>query len=571
VLPDFPDAGTDVRELSRSLKALESECSTIVDNLVREFHALTASLAHILRLGSKTAETIEAGTAASIPNDISQLADSVGEFVRNRVETNEDLIEVVRQEQELVQRLLRINSGNRSIAQEIRMLSILTSVEVALIGESGSAFNYLTRELQAASETVQQSASELAELARSRKRAIRETLQKMTSDLPRISQQYHLIKTRLERAVSEANLSVSELTACPTQFRTSLELVAGRISNVVSAIQLQDITRQQSEHVRAALDKIAAQFDADHPCITVCEAALALRVQILQLANVQQTIETWSSQIDECLEAIQTISHTRLERIAPLVLENQTRLLGHLLCVEQIERECENDSADIAEALSGVAGLLQIVGEHTRVDRLTRDRLQLLSFNSIIESRKMGDRANVMREISCNITRIAAQWDHMAEGSENASLEMRCLMDQARSAVESLTAKKDRELRDRRLAIAGALANLQADSRVTAADAAELGTLSSSLGRQIEAACSFSRSLGTLTEGLARSIGQLERLRRSVQVSANNCECNPAPLESEYSQMYTTEIERQILRAALYGEALPTPADAMPETSVELF
>ena len=68
---------------------------------------------------------------------------------------------------------------------------------------------------------------------------------------------------------------------------------------------------------------------------------------------------------------------------------------------------------------------------------------------------------------------------------------------------------------------------------------------------------------------------QLEAQRDKMQEAAGEAEgeeCDRAALESAYSGRYTTEIERSIMRAALYGESVPAAtAAAIAGNDVELF
>lgn len=571
VLADWPEPIEFLGDASALLKRVGPECEARMEDLVLEFEALAACVTEIILLSSKTAQSIESGAIPLIPAKTENLVQRTEEFVRDRLEATAAVLEAVRCEQEILEKLEHHNAANRSIAQEIRMLSLLTSMEVARMGESGCGFQYLARELSAASETVSGCAREIAERARTRKVAIQQSERKMDALLPRLRRQFGQVERQLHDALGEVKASIGKLSACPSQVKGCADSVAFRISGVVSAIQTHDITRQQTEHVRDTLAKMAAQLRAPKGAPRNGELALGLRVQALQLENIKQSMEMWSSHIDDCLESILQVSQSRLEYIAPAVLRQEEQLSARLLEIEGIERTCEMESAEIAEGFSGLSSLGNLVGEHVRLAHTTRDGLQLLSFNSIVESRNLGIKADVVLEISRNITRISAQWGQMAEKSEETKTEIQTLIDRTHEGIALLSNEKDDLLQAVRVDIAGALEELKAAAHGAARNGAKLAELTAGLRERTEAARAISQSLKKIAACVFQSMEKVDAVRRSPAALGGEAECDLAALEAQCSECYTTEIERSILRAGLYGEVLPEAAGAIAGNDVELF
>jgi hypothetical protein len=340
---------------------------------------------------------------------------------------------------------------------------------------------------------------------------------------------------------------------------------------VVCAIQSHDITRQQTEHVRDALAGIVSRMRVGDDQWPAWELAMGLRVQVLQLKNVQLDMEAWSSHIDECLASILDVSQSRLERVAPVVLAQEEQLSGRLLQIERIEKECEQDGVEAAEALSGLSSLVTLVSEHDRIARITRDRLQLLSFNSIIEARNLGSKADVMLEISKNISRVASAWGQMTEKSAETRMEIQRLMDQTHGEITTLSGERDPALQEAQMEITDALGDLRRAAQCVAANAAQVGQLTAGLQERIDMGRSISGSFRKVTAEIGCSIELIEKLRQEVDYAGADKKCDLAALEGEYSQPYTTEIERSILRLALYGETVQAAQPAAMGNEVELF
>ena len=568
---DIPDSVLSLEQVTTLLDAMGAECEAAIGELVREFEDLAVRVGKVLHLAGLTAQSIDAVAVPAIPAKVQQLIERTDGFVRDRLEADSAVLDAVKGQQRLVEKLLDLNTGNGSAALEIRMLSVLTSMEVARLGESGSGFQYLVRELQSASETISSGAREFARRGRLRSRAMQDTRRRISASLPHKRNRFRAVEDQLRRVLGDVRLSVEELSACPAQLRACAETVSSRISGVVSAVQSYDITRQQSEHVRDALSGIAARIGAGAGDAPAGELAMGLRVQVLQLENVKAAMESWTSQIDECLESICAVSQTRLERVAPMVLAQEEQLSGRLRQIESIEGECESDSLEAAEAFASLSTLVALVAEHARIAQMTRDRLEMLSFNSIIEARNLGAKADVMLEISKNVTRIASGWGVTAKQSAITRAELKQRMDETQATITIVREERDVALREARSAIAGALGDLRSAAQCAAGNAAEMARWTDGLHERIETARSISRSLSNITDRIERSIRQIDEMRQNLMGSAAEKECDPARLEEEYSRSYTTEIERHILRAALYGEAVPIGEQAETGNDVELF
>lgn len=570
VCGNIADSAVPLEQVAESLAEAVNECESTVAALVEEFEALAERVSKLLQFAGMTTQSIEAASVLEIPGKVQRLTARIRQLVRDRFDADAAVSDAVSDEQKLVNRLLSLSTGNQSISREIRTLSVLTTIEVARLEESGSGFQYLARELRAASETMSAGAREFTGRVRLRRRAIEQTRRRVSAMLPETERQFSQIEGQLEDVLNRVNISVEELSACPSQLTDCGESVAGRIAGVVSAIQVHDITRQQSQHVCNALLEMAAKT-RQHSESPACEMAMGLRIQVYQLKNVKAVMEAWSSRIDECLESILSVSQSRLEQVAALVLVQEQQLFVGLRRIEAIEQQCEQDRAEVDEALSGLASLLALADEHVRIAQTTRDRLQLLSFNSIVGARKLGSRANVMLEISRQITRTASGWRAVAEDAERTSAELQRRMDRSHNAIASLMDKREDALRGALSEASGPLAALKTAAECATENAARMAELTAGLHERVTIARSISRSLRNISSEIGGSADRLEAMRGELAGEDGDGERNLQALEAEYSGAYTTEAERNILRAALYGEALPAAELAVTGNDVELF
>lgn len=56
------------------------------------------------------------------------------------------------------------------------------------------------------------------------------------------------------------NIELAQLTRIPADFQDCVSVIADNISRIVAAVQMQDLTRQQTEDVQGALNRISGEM-----------------------------------------------------------------------------------------------------------------------------------------------------------------------------------------------------------------------------------------------------------------------------------------------------------------------
>lgn len=567
----IPDPVALVEDAAALLDGLGPECERLVEDLVREFQYLDRLVSRTIFLAGRTVESIQASAISSIPSKIEKLVGYVQGLVRDRLETNRTILRAVRSEKQSLGILSRLNNENNYIAKEIWELCLLTKMEVERLDESGRGFAYLAGELGLASEAISAGAREIVDGARVHQRLVQAAEHNLAASLPRLHREFQKVEDELQKMLGGVKSAVSQLSTYPAEFKVSADSAAERIAGVVSAIQSHDITRQQAEHVKSALAGILKMIREADGMHTGSEIELRLRVQAFQLENAKSAMESWSSQIRECLDGLLQVSASRLESIAPLVLQKEGELSTGLGEIERVERECEIGSLEATEGLSGLSDLVGLVERHAQQARATHDRLRLLSVNSMVESRQLGSQADVILEISKNITRVFSRWGEMAERSRKTKVEIQNLIAQTGKEITMLTHEGSLEMRNALADIGLVLDDMKNAATSAAESTLQMGASSAAFQQGIEGAGRILHSISSITARIARSVEGLHEASRLIGGTGAQPNCNLAELEADYLAGYTTEMERNILREALYGEMLPVTQPASIGNGVELF
>ncbi|MGB6159507.1 MAG: hypothetical protein WBH45_14565 [Acidobacteriaceae bacterium] len=560
-----------LRDLESALGAVVAESEREVEQLAHDFEGLARETSTILEIAGVIAGCAGDERMGSVLPGVRRLASAAKGFLRERVEATARILETVTAEGALLERLARLTRGQKAIVRETEMLRVLTNIEVARLGEVGAGFQYLAHELDDFAQSVARSTNELTRLTDERRKAIDETRRSLTAEVPRMREEFARVEQSLETAVASVEAALEQLFGTPVRFSGCVEEIASQIAGVVAAIQAHDITRQQIEHVQAALLTIAAELEGEGGPSAGTGAGLA--IQSYQLRSVRETVRGWTAQISTCLEAIGHITSSEILELGPVVLAQQRALGGHLARIEKLEEECEADNARVQASFAGISGLMQLVNEHLERSKVVRDRLQLLMFNSIVEASHLGSQADGILEISTTIKRISATWGEITTGSEAATEEIRTLVEQSRSTLEAFSEARKGGLRAARGETMGGLGVLRDAAECADRRGREIQRATLGLQAKIEEVGGPGHRLEVCFQRLDAAVEGIEGARRQGEEEgdAGDVAFDAEEVERRFSADYTTEMERAVLRAALEGGPMPVAQPNFAGNSVELF
>jgi methyl-accepting chemotaxis protein len=582
-----------LEQAEQELQALVRDSEDEIAGVVRDFGDLACETDVILGFAAEIVKCVEAESILSVLGSAESLGIAARQFLQERLKATSGALDTVTSEARLLEGLSGLTREQRAIARETQTLSVLTNIEVARLGELGYGFQYLAHQLDDFSQAVAKGTKELAGHTEERKRAIEETRRMLAVELPQIRRELARMETDLGKALEMVNSRLTALLQTPEQFRACVGEIAGQIAGIVSAVQMHDITRQQLEHVGQGL-RIVAQMvrglekrklemrNLECPNLAdgyfeeaaeTSRISAGLQIQAGQLTSIGQDEGEWVARIRSCIEGILRISCSEVVEIGPAVLLQVQELSAQLGGIETLEQDSQAVNSEVEGALAGLSSLMQLVGEHLERSTGARDRLRLLTFNSIIEASHLGARADAILEISQSIKRLAAVWSGITDRSGQAMEEILLLVKQVQEDIKRLSEEGNHGLRDAQSGTRAGLEKLRGSADFAARQAKEIET---STGR-LQARTTAIGAKADRLEGCFARVGgvrkRIEDLSRIIEGETPGAlgRCDRAEAESLFGEAYTTEIERQVLRAVLRGEPLPAREICLAGNDVELF
>ncbi|MGB8012750.1 MAG: hypothetical protein WCF68_14140, partial [Terriglobales bacterium] len=407
---------------------------------------------------------------------------------------------------------------------------------------------------------------------------IAQTRRVLLAELPRMREDLVRIDADLGNALALVDASLTQLSSTPAQFRACVEDIARQIAAVVAAIQSHDINRQMNEHVQEAFALISARLiavgDSESDVAEELPRAYAgLTIQIGQLKTIEDTVAQWTSQIKTCMSDILRVSTSEVFGIGRAVLEQEQQVSSQLACIERLEFETQADSERTQHSVAGLSQLMQFVGEHVKRAESVRDRLRLLAFNSIIEASHLGTKADAILAISQSIKEISMEWSRITDQSARVLQEIFRLVKETNAVMEAFSESSSAQLREAQAETKTGLDSLRNAAKFTARQAHEMQSANEEMQTKIREIGKTGESLDACFGRSAAVLAEIEALRIHLENGHPGVRhgYDAKEVEQMFSAFYTTELEREVLRAALQGGGSTVARMVLTGNSVELF
>jgi hypothetical protein len=560
------------------LQSLARSSQSEIESVAKSFESLSGDTETLLSLAATIVASVEDEKVSRVLPSVQTLGAAAKSFIEDRLQATSGILQTVTAEVGLLHQLSGVTRIQGEIALKISALSVLTKIEAARLGKMGEGFQYLACELADFSRSLTKDTLELARHTDQRRASIQTTHGVLSADLPRMQEELSRIEALVGEDLAMLNTSFLRFSSTPGRFRLSVEEIARQIAGVVAAVQTYDITRQQLEHVHDALVVIAEKLRAELTSTGGSDQELAqiyagLTIQIYQLNSVKSTLACWTSQIRTCMAGILNVSTSEVAGISPLVLEQEREVSSKISHIELLEQESQSHSDKMRRTLAGLSSLVQLISEHIQKSKTVLNRLRLLSLNSMIEASSLGGHADTILAIARSIVEISVEWRENTDQSGNAMQDILRHVEQVDLAMEAFSESRAENLHSSQAQTRSALDSLRAAAAFAGRQSQNMESASETMRIKIAQV----ERTGDL---LDRSFGRIDvvldeiemlKLRLETDHPAITTGFDATKVEHLYSAAYTTEVEREVLRAALDGTAIPLALQSFGGNTIELF
>ena len=556
------------------LAQVASEGEVAMEHTARAFRGLAEQSDAILKGAGAIVACVDPQSQDDVLDAVQSLCLTITVLLEQRLDAAASILGALQEEDRLLKKLTQITWRQEAIASHLAALSVLTDVEVAQLGSAGGDFVVLARELSSFSKAISQQTLELSSRTVSRHKAIEESGRELAATVPLLRADLNRMESGIGEQLQRISFLLEQMATIPEQFRTYAQKTAEQITAVVAAIQSYDITRQQIEHVQAGIQIITQKISEEsNGAETWPTVHAGLAVQTLQLTNINATASNWTGQASSCMDALQKLSVSELVSIGPAVLSQERELTSRLSQIGSLKQKCDDYNNRVAGSLSGLSGLLEIVNEHLERSEGVRHRLQLLTFNSLIEAHRLDRRGAVVAAIAQLIREVALEWTGIADESKLTLAEITRLVGQTGKVMEVFSESRNEKLRGNEEHAGAALDAVRSAAEFVAGESAKMQAVTERMHADLASNGNPSERLQACFHPLDDVMIRMKSVSKTIEAENPRVaeSWNSAEVERLFSASYTTEVERQVLRAALHEGEMPALHQVATGNDVELF
>jgi len=297
----FPDErGSGIETLSvwrgslcSAIETLRQMAGTTEDEFLQigaEVQGFYQRSIDITRTSKQLLEIVSGERVQTLTGRLQQMISDMEAYLTEARTRSSESCKTLEQVQVLLDKLSEPLDVFRKMYKALRMLSISTKIESARLGEMGSGFVNLAMDVEKLSHQVNDKTAAI--LAH---RTMMETMIDSNLTAVRSSEaaQDATVASSLKSTASSLQELVSVNERC-TQFGATVATISagvtGSISEVVSSLQMHDMTRQQIEHVVEALERLLAVLpDSDIKATDEnrCQALIVESGDVCELQEAQ--------------------------------------------------------------------------------------------------------------------------------------------------------------------------------------------------------------------------------------------------------------------------------------------
>ncbi len=470
-----------------------------------------------------------------------------------------------------------------------RTVAVLTRIETSRLSQSGSGFDTLASDMTQLAESLETRVKRSIVIADSLIAPIEQALADLASveldqaaNLPslieKISAQLSSFQERLQHA--------GDLSAT---LGVRYDAIAAGFRQVIVALQVHDITRQQVEHVAQTLRSLVEEstpYRAEDPAVSVPRvvsrsrraSASILALQSLQLEHAGNKFAVAVSAIMKSLDQIAIhicelseesrrlldLSESEKQNLAGDVEEGYTAVLAGL-------QHCAKASSTSADART----LLQQAINSMRppVSEIQMFELQILrlAMNASICAVRAGSAGDCLGVLALSVQKLALDSKERSDFIlQSLSLASGTHPEESSSISAStdpsiFSASPDEWMEQLRLGVA----DLQSSTTKSCGAVAAIVASGSHIREELEATCRSFRVGSLFSESMSRAHTSLQQI--SDRILAEENFSGPADLADDLAglqTLYTMQSEREVHEAFLHGDtSLLTiaPADRAEE------
>jgi methyl-accepting chemotaxis protein len=298
-------------------------------------------------------------------------------------------------------------NGFYKIVMQLRMLCLTIKVESARLNDQSLSFDILASDVGKLALEIENKCDSLDEWVRKLGMLIQKTLQQVLGLETSLQRQSKVIVDKTMGNLESLKAQHQLATAGAEQLAKRYESVSRSIAEVITSLQFHDITRQQIEHVKQALDQLASELDDQGSRLSrfrrgfwnkIRSAAQVCRLQRAQLVCAgDELIGATKRIIDNLRGVARNVSEmtTETQTLVGKTGEAEGSLLDGIehgfSSLSEALANHDKASRELADTTHSVGNALEQMSAFAADIEAIGLKIKLVSLNAIVKAAQIGE------------------------------------------------------------------------------------------------------------------------------------------------------------------------------------
>lgn len=552
--------------LSPAIETLREMAGTTEDEFLQigsEVQSFYQRSSDITRMSNQLVEVVSGDRVHSLTGRLQQMmADMEAYLAEARIRSSDSCV-TLEQVQDLLEKLSEPLEGFQKMNKALRMLSISTKIESARLGDIGSGFVNLAMDVEKLSHQVNDKSTAILN---HRQLLVTMINYNLTTVRSSEAAQDAKVASSLKSTASNLQELVSVNERC-TQFGGTVSTIStgvtDNISEVVSSMQMHDMTRQQVEHIVEALERLLIDLSSSDVTGLDDNRSMALTVESGDVCELQEAQLRFAS--TELYTAVCTIVDS-LRDVAQKqsLMANETRNVAGVAdssgtsFVDVISRDmtaitaalasCASADSDMSDTMKKVADTIGEISTFVTDIEGIGSEIQLIALNAQVKAAHTGPEGAALGVLAEAIKRLSneavRQTDSVAATLKNINSATEHLSVDAQNEEENLgsrTTSMQEEVAEILYALTGINSEL---SSILSGLSSRVASLTDDVEKATSGIDVHERTK-RMSDGVLGNLEQIVYQARRIVPASSEFKENLRHME----QRYTMESERHIHEA----------------------
>jgi hypothetical protein len=475
---------------------------------------------------------------------------------------------------EYVARIRRSLLGFERVGPSFHVMATLAQIETAHLGSAGLEVGHLADEFRSAARDIRSHVDEIVQGATALEGRIEAALEKASAfDAQSLKALPNLIGTA-RGSLQEFSARREQSAASANRVATESELFGKAIADIVSSIQIHDITRQQVEHVVDSLRQLGLDASrSGSPRRPPAGAATIIELQLAQLENAAAAFVDAMQQLDQRLVSVADQVGAMAAETGALLGTSESdeeasffsRMESWFRAIADTAAGCTSLEENTRGALVELQHTLEVLQNSTIDIHAVELRLRWLTINAAISAAHIGTPGAPLESVAAAMRQLLAECEESSGATDDA---IHSVIEVVRSAVENSirleTAAGNTVFDQLRIEIR----ELHQLSQGATERTREIVQIASRLSTEVADLRASASAEGLFTSAIENCARVLRRIKDQIG-------CEEAPVDRSalvrFEQQYTMSAEREIHQAvvSLSERPLMPSAEVAPAEAAE--